>query len=423
MVPRDLGLVGMHEVPVADDLLAADVQAVDAMRRGEDKPRDQVPGPCQFERVRPVHREIRALAGLDGADVVPAEDGRAAARAQAQRVTRGQRRRPAARAGDEQRLLHLEEQVAPLVRRRAVDTEADGHAGVEQRAHARDAGAEAHVRRRAVRNTDASGSERAHVGVVEVDTVGTPHLVADPAELLEVLDRAAAVELAAVVVLLHRLCKVRVEPKAAPPRELCGLAHQSARHRERRARCDDDLPRIRVRETFRLGEHRVDLLDELVRRHATPRLAEIHRTARGDQRHAELGSRPQLRLYKTARPAREDVVVVENGRAAGERELGEAGACGGIDGFLVDARPHRVELAQPFEQRRLLRASARERLVQVVVRVHEAGRDDGAAEVDALLRLGRWGAADVLDAAVGDEDPAGLVLRTCVVHRREKRIA
>ena len=43
MVPRDVVLVGVDEVPVANDLLAAHVEAIDAMRRtdlpenGEDR--------------------------------------------------------------------------------------------------------------------------------------------------------------------------------------------------------------------------------------------------------------------------------------------------------------------------------------------------------------------------------------------------
>ena len=79
--------------------------------------------------------------------------------------------------------------------------------------------------------------------------------------------------------------------------------------------------------------------------------------------------------------AREDVVVVEHGRAARQRELGEPGARGGVLHLGVDPRPDRVERAQPGEEVGLLRPRARERLVQVVVRVDEAGRDDRAAEV------------------------------------------
>jgi hypothetical protein len=123
-------------------------------------------------------------------------------------------RRAVASARHEQRLLDLEEQVATLVRRRAVDAEADATAGVEQRPYGSDAGAEPQVRRRAVRDAGAGRRELADVAVVEVDAVRAPHIAGEPAEPLEVLDRAAAVELPAVGLLLGRLGEVRVQRAA-----------------------------------------------------------------------------------------------------------------------------------------------------------------------------------------------------------------
>ncbi len=72
------------------------------------------------------------------------------------------------------------------------------------------------------------------------------------------------------------------------------------------------------------------------------------------------------------RPAREDVVVVEDRCRAGERKLGEPGAGGGVLGLGVDPRPHGVERRQPVEEVGLLRPRARQVLVQVVVGVDEA---------------------------------------------------
>ena len=51
-------------------------------------------------------------------------------------------------------------------------------------------------------------------------------------------------------------------------------------------------------------------------------------------------------------------------------------------------RPHRVELAQPAEEVRLLRSRAGEGLGQVVVRVDEPGRHDGVAELLGRVGLG-----------------------------------
>ncbi len=191
------------------------------------------------------------------------------------------------------------------------------------------------------------------------------------------------------------LGEVRVEGQAEAACELGRLRHQSLRHRERRARRDGDL-HARARaglvqladEPLGVRENRVDVLDELVGREPAVRVAEVHRAARGDDADADLARRLHLRLDQARAAAREDVVVVEDGRAARERELGEAGARGRVLGLGVDPGPGRIELAQPAEEVGLLRAGTRERLVQVVVGVDEARRDDGAAEVDALVRLG-----------------------------------
>ena len=119
------------------------------------------------------------------------------------------------------------------------------------------------------------------------------------------------------------------------------------------------------------------------------------------------------------RPLREDVVVVEHGRAARQRELREPGARRRVLRLRVDSRPHRVELAQPAEEVGLLRAGSREGLVQVVVRVDEAGSDERSREVDALVGSGSVPAPTDDDLAAVDEEPAGLVLGSLVVAGRD----
>ena len=92
-------------------------------------------------------------------------------------------------------------------------------------------------------------------------------------------------------------------------------------------------------EPLRVGEHSVEVLDELVGRQAAVGLAEVHRAARGDDAHAELARGLHLGLDQAGPAAREDVVVVEDGRAAGERELGEPRARRRVLGLRVDPRP------------------------------------------------------------------------------------
>ena len=115
-------------------------------------------------------------------------------------------------------------------------------------------------------------------------------------------------------------------------------------------------------------------------------------------------------------------MVVEHGRAAGQRQLGEAGAGGGVLRLGVDPSPDWVELAEPREQIGLLRARASQRLVQVVVSVDEPRCDERAREIDSLLGVGGSAAADRFDQPFAEEQPAVLVLAAGVVHRRHVRI-
>ena len=213
----------------------------------------------------------------------------------------------------------------------------------------------------------------------EMDAVRAPDVRPEPTEIGEVLDRRAAIELEAVRLLLARLREVGVQRKPELPGELRGLGHQGLRHRERRARRDCDLD-ARVRavlvqlgdEAFRVRENGVDVLHELVRRQAAVGHAEVHRATRRDDANAQLAGGLHLRLDQAGAAAREDVVVVEDRRASGERELREPGPGGGVLGFGVDPGPHRIELPQPAEQVGFLCPRASQRLVQVVVGVDEA---------------------------------------------------
>ena len=74
-------------------------------------------------------------------------------------------------------------------------------------------------------------------------------------------------------------------------------------------------------------------------------------------------------------------------------------------------------VAEPREEIRFLGPRARERLVEVVVRVDEAGRDQAAAEVLEVLRERRGALADLDDEAVLDQDPGVVDLGAGVVHR------
>src|SRR6185437_185580 len=83
----DLGLVRPYEAAVADDLLAADVESVDAVRRRQHQPRNRVDlGAPQLEPVGAPHCHVGTLSGRELPDVFAAEHRRSAASSQPQRL-------------------------------------------------------------------------------------------------------------------------------------------------------------------------------------------------------------------------------------------------------------------------------------------------------------------------------------------------
>ena len=153
-----------------------------------------------------------------------------------------------------------------------------------------------------MRDTCPGRGQLADVAAAQMDTVRAPDVAGEPAELLEVLDRAAAVELQAVGLLLGRLGQMRVEGELEAPRQLRRFRHQPAGDRERRARRDRELDAgsgallVQPGQPFGVHEHGVELLDKAVGRQAAVRLAEIHRASRGDDSDAELTSCLELGL-------------------------------------------------------------------------------------------------------------------------------
>ena len=281
-----------------------------------------------------------------------------------------------------------------------------------------------------MRDAGAGGREARDLGVREVHAVRAPDVAVQPAEPVEVLDRTAAVELAAVRLLLDGLGEVRVELEP-----------------EARARSSaDSVIRRPVTENGEQGATAICTraprplsCSSPARRSVSARTASMSSTSSSggsppsdtprsiDPREATM-RQPSSRAACTSAStspvaaAREDVVVVEDGRAAGEHQLREPGARGRVLGLCVDTRPGRVELDEPFEERGLLRAGARERLVEVVVRVDEPRRDDGAGEVVPLVGLRLGARADLGHEAVLEQNPAVRVLGAGVVHRDDVRV-
>src|SRR4029453_4379748 len=88
---------------------------------GKKKPGQRVGGAGELEALQRPDRDVGALSGLERADVRPTKNRGAATGRKLQRIPCCHRLGPVAPACNEQRLLHLQEEVAPLVWGRAVD--------------------------------------------------------------------------------------------------------------------------------------------------------------------------------------------------------------------------------------------------------------------------------------------------------------
>ena len=122
-------------------------------------------------------------------------------------------RGPPGRPRDGQGGAHLVDELLRLVGRGAVDPESDRRAGGEQRGHVRDPGAEPAVGRRAVRDAGAGRAHAHRLGLVQMDAVGEPHVVAEPADARRGTPAAAP-----------RTARGRTPPRRSSPPGACAAA-------------------------------------------------------------------------------------------------------------------------------------------------------------------------------------------------------
>ena len=387
------------------------------MRAGEDEAADEVVGAAELEPVGAPDRDVGALAGRQRADVVAAEHRGAAAGREPQRLAGAQRRR---RRRDRGRRAAP---ASPRGRGRCARSTPMPSTPSPTRAPASSS---------ARTGATPAPSRRFEVGQWATPTPGRRTARPPPSRggrsARTRRRRRASRRARGTRPACSRRARGSTPPPRASRRGACGARARAGAQ----APADSSISRV-VTEN---GEHGATAIWTARRRRApasrsvsartrrSPRpalsggsppseTAEVHRPARGDDPHAELARGAHLRLDQARDAAREDVVVVEDRRAARQGELGEAGARRGVLHLLVDPRPDGVQRAQPREEVGLLRPRARQGLVEVVMRVHEPGRDDGAAEV--LGRPRRVAGADGGDQA---RPRSGASRGRCSVPRR-----
>ncbi len=256
--------------------------------------------------------------------------------------------------------------------------------------------------------------------------MGEPDVGTEPAEGLDVLDGAAAELLAAEVVLVDGLGEVRMEPHSLVAREQGGLLEQVRGHRERRAGGDADPQHrvgggvvVPVDRVGGRGQDLVEVLHDVVGRQTTLAGAEVHRPPGREEAQPDLPSCLDLGAEQVAAVRGEDVVVVGRRRTARPRKLHEGPGRSDAYGVLVEAPPHRVERGQPLEERVVDGRAAGQPLVQVVVRVDQAGRRQATRPVDVrrvVEAAGRRPGGDRHDPGIFDHDVPDRVLGAVAVH-------
>ena len=250
------------------------------------------------------------------------------------------------------------------------------------------AGADHLVRARAVGHPGAPAGQLLDLVRVRVHAVGDPRAVGAPADVLEVLDRAAAVR--------RRGSRC---PRRRPRPGGCAGARRAARPARRSPSSARASPRTASTGPARPGSWR------------RARAGGARPTSRSDSARivsssctTESGGRPPSFCERLIEPrvawkrmpsscaavisARDQVAaaggvhveVVHRRGAAAERQLGQADPRREVGGLLVEPGPDRVERRQPAEQvrRRRRAVGPGEVLVDVVMGVDQARRDQAA---------------------------------------------
>ena len=252
--------------------------------------------------------------------------------------------------------MSLHRDVRVFVAGRAVDAQPNPSPSADQVLHPAHPRTQPHVARGTVGDAGLDLSDPLDLRVVQVDAVGVPHVVARPVEILHQLSRPAAELLDAEALFVQRLSQVRMQANAVPSRQGCGIAHELGGDRERRARRHHDpshRPGLRVvvaiDHRFGVDEDGFLLLDHGVRRQAALRLSKRHRPAARMEAKAKLLRHLDERLEDSGPVVWKDVVMVGRERAAAQQQARHRSAGRNPHRFGVDARPDRIEGAEPLE--------------------------------------------------------------------------
>ena len=261
-------------------------------------------------------------------------------------------------------------------------------------------------------------AEAANLVVVEMDAMRQPDALVQPADFLEIVERAATEMGKAELVLVPRLAEMGMQPAVIFLGQGRAVDHQLPGDVERRAGRDRHAAERALRgvvifrqHALAVGDHGVVVLHQPFVGDAAALRAEIDGAARQRDAHAEPLGFLGLDVDGIRHVGAEDEQMVRGGGAARHQQFGEREADAQPEAVAVQMRaPARIERLQPGKQFLVDRVGMRagQRLEEMVMRVDEAGQHDVAAGVDDLVAgRGRAFAADQLhDFAAGNHQAA-----------------
>jgi hypothetical protein len=176
------------------------------------------------------------------------------------------------------------------------------------------------------------------------------------------------------------------------------------------------VPVDRVRRRI---EDPVDVLHHVVGWQTALAGPQVHRPPCREEPQPDRPGGLDLGTEQVAAVRGEDVVVVRRRRTPRPCQLHEGAGRADADRVLVEAPPHRVERGQPLEQRVVDGRAAGQPLVEVVVRVDQAGGRQAPRAVHVRRTFeaaGRRAGGDRRDPGVLDHDVPDRVLGAVAVH-------
>ena len=199
---------------------------------------------------------------------------------------------------------HLLQQIRTVVTGRSVHRQTHRNAQPEHFRDPCDPRRELHVGDRAVRDAGSGPRKLPELFIVEMDAVGVPDVVSEPAQAVHVFQRTHAETAQGEVLFISRLRQMGMEPHPVGSRQHRRFPEEILRDGEGRAgRESDPVHRaaggivIPGDETFAVRKDRIDVLNDAVGRQSPVLDGQIHTPAGRVKAHADGIRGSELRVY------------------------------------------------------------------------------------------------------------------------------